>query len=84
MIEVTLYSRPGCHLCENALSQLQLIREEIAHEITFEINEISITDDPALLNKFSDYIPVIHINGQPHDFFKVDRVRFIKALSELN
>jgi glutaredoxin len=82
-VEVTLYSRPGCHLCEAAMSHLVEISKKLTPAIELEITEISITNDPVLEKKFSDYVPVIHINNEPHDFYAVNEERFIKAVQEL-
>jgi glutaredoxin len=79
-VTVTLYSRPGCHLCESAFTTLQELREKLASLAAIEISEISIASDPILEKKYSDYIPVILINGQPHDFYAVNEDRFIAAI----
>jgi len=82
-VTVTLYSRPGCHLCESALTTLQGLREKLASLAEIEISEISIASDPVLEKKYSDYIPVILINDQPHDFYAVNEDRFIAAIEEI-
>lgn len=56
---VTLYSRPGCHLCEDALAGLQRLRVEIA----FDIRELDISGDEALLRAYFDRIPVVELDG---------------------
>jgi len=83
IVEVTLYSRPGCHLCETAMAKLTDLSSELSSLAKIEINEISITSDPVLEKKYSDYIHVILINGEPHDFYAVDEARFVAAITEL-
>lgn len=56
---VTLYSRPGCHLCEDALAGLQRLRAEIA----FDIRELDISGEEALLEAYFDRIPVVELDG---------------------
>lgn len=56
---LTLYGRPGCHLCEQALQVLLDLREGIA----FEIREQDISADDALLAAYFDRIPVIEVDG---------------------
>jgi Glutaredoxin-like domain (DUF836) len=56
---LTLYSRPGCHLCEQALEVLLSMREQIA----FEICERDISGEAALLAAYFDRIPVIEVGG---------------------
>jgi len=60
---VTVYSRHGCHLCEDAVKTLESMREELAFEI-----EIIYIDGSAELEKlYGNEVPVIHINGEHHD-----------------
>ena len=73
---VTVYSRHGCHLCENAEKTLESMREELA----FEIEIIYIDGNPELEKLYGNEVPVIHINGEHHDFYKVDPDRFRTSL----
>lgn len=75
---VTIYSRHGCHLCEVAVSTLELLR----NEMEFDIEERFIDGDTALENAYGDHVPVIHINGEHHDFFRVDPDRFKSSLDK--
>jgi glutaredoxin len=79
MIEVSIYSRSNCHLCEVALAVL----EEIRNELDFQITKILIDGKPELEEKYGEQVPVILINGQPHDFFRVEPERFRLAISKL-
>ena len=74
---VTLYSRRGCHLCEVAMEKVT----ELQKEFSYEIKEVFIDGNRELIEKYGDQVPVIHIDGKPHDFFRVDEERFRKALS---
>lgn len=75
---VTVYSRHGCHLCENAVNTLEGLREELA----FTIEVIYIDGNPELEKLYGHEVPVIHINGEHHDFFKVDPERFRTSLEK--
>jgi glutaredoxin len=75
---VTVYSRNGCHLCENAVNTLEGMREELA----FNIDVIYIDGNPELEKLYGNEVPVIHINGEHHDFFKVDAERFRTSLEK--
>jgi glutaredoxin len=79
MIEVTIYSRSNCHLCDVALGVL----EEFRQEFNFQIVKILIDESPELEEKYGEQFPVILINDQPHDFFRVDPERFRLAISKL-
>jgi glutaredoxin len=79
MIEVSVYSRSNCHLCEVALEVISEIRKEVE----FTITKILIDGNSELEEKYGEQVPVILINNQPHDFFRVDPERFRLAISKL-
>jgi len=79
MIEVSVYSRSNCHLCEVALKVIS----EIHKEFDFTITKILIDGNAELEEKYGEQVPVILINNQPHDFFRVDPERFRLAISKL-
>ena len=54
-----LYSSVGCHHCENALLELEKLRDDYE----FLIEEINIDEDPALKERLGDQIPVITVDG---------------------
>jgi len=78
MTKVTIYSRQGCHLCDDAHNTLESLREELK----FEIEVINIDEDVELIKLYSDQVPVIHIDGIHHDFYKVDPIRFRSSLEK--
>jgi glutaredoxin len=73
---VTVYSRHGCHLCEDAVNTLESLREELA----FEIEIIYIDGNPELEKLYGEQVPVTHIGGEHHDFWRVDPIRFRSSL----
>ena len=75
---VTIYSRTGCHLCEVAESTLS----GLSSELDFEIEIKLIDGDDALEKLYGHEVPVIHIDGEHHDFFKVDPERFRSFLEK--
>jgi hypothetical protein len=79
MVEVIIYSRSNCHLCEVALEVL----EQMQSEFSFTISKRLIDGDIELENKYGESVPVILINNEPHDFFRVDPERFRSAMSKL-
>ncbi len=78
MTTVTVYSRHGCHLCELAIETLSMLDKEL----NFQIDVIYIEDNKELIDLYSDQIPVIHIDGKHHDFYKVDVERFRSSLEK--
>jgi glutaredoxin len=66
MAVLTIYTSPGCHLCEQARSLLLRIREE--HP--FELVEYDITRDERLHRAYLERIPVIALDGEElFDYF---------------
>jgi glutaredoxin len=60
MTKLTLYGKPGCHLCEEARAVVDQVRER--HP--FELEEVDITRDPALEARYRERIPVVVIDGE--------------------
>jgi glutaredoxin len=73
-----VYSRHGCHLCELAIETLLTLDKEL----NFQIDVIYIEDNKELIDLYSDQVPVIHIDGKHHDFYKVDVERFRSSLEK--
>jgi len=74
---VTLYSRPGCHLCEDARTTIARVCADLGEGY----DEISIDDDPVLVEEYGEEIPVTLVDGRRHDFWRVDEARLRAALS---
>lgn len=60
-LRLTLYTRPGCHLCEAMKAELARARGVPA----FELVEVDISQDPALEALHGRSIPVLAIEGRP-------------------
>ncbi|MSW73583.1 MAG: thioredoxin family protein [Actinobacteria bacterium] len=73
---VTIFSRHGCHLCDVALEVL----ESMKSELSFTIEKIYIDGDADLERLYGEQIPVIQINGEHHDFWRVNPERFRSCL----
>jgi glutaredoxin len=73
---ITLLSKPGCHLCDDA----RLVIERVAAEASVGWVEVDITSDPELQTAWWDQIPVTLVDGVQHDFWRVDEARLRAAL----
>lgn len=85
-IAVTLVSKPGCHLCDEARDVVARVLAEVALEASTPVihfEERSIFDDAELLDRFAEEIPVVLINGRVHNIYRVDPVRLRAALLEV-
>ena len=76
---VVIYSRPGCHLCEEAKASMRAAG--CADE--FILDEVNIDEDPALRESFQFDIPVIFINGVKVFKHRVDAREFKRKLRKL-
>ncbi len=74
---VRLYSRPGCHLCDDARAVIAAVCAELGESF----DEVSIDDDPALVERFGEEIPVTFVDGRQHDFWRVSPDRLRAALT---
>ena len=68
MTTVTLYGRPGCHLCDEA----RLVLERIRREHPFELVELDIESDERLLRAYLERIPVVALDGEELFDFTID------------
>ncbi len=74
---VTLLSRPGCHLCDEARS----IIARVAADLDIGWAERDISESADDLQEYGEMIPVTLIDGVQHDFWRVDESRLRRALS---
>ena len=73
---ITLLSRPGCHLCDDA----RAVIARVAAELELPWTERDITESEQDLADYADMIPVTFIDGVQHDFWRVDETRLRAAL----
>ncbi|WP_415544666.1 glutaredoxin family protein [Dermacoccus barathri] len=74
---MTLIGKPGCHLCDDA----RAVIERVAREEGVEWEELNMLDDPELVARYAEQIPVTLVDGRQHDYWRVDENRLRKALS---
>lgn len=73
---VVLYSRPGCHLCDDA----RAVVAQVCAELGERYDEVDITGSEELESRFGQEIPVTFVDGEQHDFFRVSPQRLRRAL----
>jgi len=61
MSQVLVYSRAGCHLCEQALAAIVALH---ADGYRFELREVDIESDELLLRRHLERIPVVEVDGE--------------------
>ena len=75
---ITLYSKPGCHLCDDAREVI----ERVCTDMGTSYDEVDITTSTELTNAYGEQIPVTFVDGRQHDFWRVDEARLRKALAK--
>jgi len=79
MTVLTLIGKPDCHLCEDALTVVEGV---LADYPAVELEQLSILDDPVLMEKYVEEIPVLLIDGTVHNIWRVNETRLRTALEE--
>jgi glutaredoxin len=77
---VLLYTKPGCHLCDDA----RAVVEHVCAELGESYDEVDITagpDSAELVRVYGEEIPVTLVDGHRHDFWRVDPDRLRAALA---
>jgi len=69
LTDVVVYSRPGCHLCEEAIAAIAAIHAE-GYE--FELREIDIESEELLLRRMLERIPVVEVEGEVVSELRLD------------
>ncbi len=77
MIAVTIYSRPGCHLCDD----MKAVVQRVARTIPIAVEEIDISADPALEAQYGLEIPVLMIEGKKAAKYRVAEAELRKMLA---
>ena len=75
---ITLLSRPGCHLCDDARAVISRVAGELG--VPWTERDITLSEDD--LRTYGEMIPVTLIDGVQHDFWRVSEDRLRKALRD--
>jgi glutaredoxin len=78
--DVTIYSRPGCHLCDEAKAQIAPLLNEFGSRLT----EVNIDQDPELRTRYDFDVPVIFIGARKAAKHRVDLAQFRRQLRDAN
>jgi glutaredoxin len=76
--DVTIYSRPGCHLCEETKTQLLPLLREFGARLT----EINIDEDAQLRARYDFDVPVIFLGARKAAKHRVDLAQFRRQLRD--
>jgi len=73
---VVVLTRPGCHLCEEAIKVIDAVCAETGDSY----EERNVDHDPELKRRYGDEVPVTFVDGRQHDFWRVDPDRLRATL----
>jgi glutaredoxin len=77
---VTLYGKPGCHLCDDARAAVERVRA--AHP--FELREVDVSLDPELNRAYGERIPVLELDGEEVFEFFVDAAELARLVDRVD
>lgn len=77
MTILILYGRPDCHLCDEALTEIESLRGDLA---PFELRQVDIDSDDRLLAAYLERIPVVEVDGEIVSELELDRAALMAYL----
>ena len=80
MPQVTLYGKPGCHLCDDARAVVERVRA--GHP--FELREVDVSLDPELNRAYGERIPVLELDGEELFEFFVDEAELGRRIDRVD
>ncbi len=80
VLVVTLFGKPGCHLCDEA----RAVVRRVCDERSVELREIDVTLDPALNREYGERIPVLAVNGEELFDYFVDEGVLVQRLDRVD
>jgi glutaredoxin len=76
-VRIQILGRAGCHLCDVARDIVEIVAAETGTDFV----EVDVDADPQLKARYSDYVPVLLVDGKEHSHWRVDAARLRAALS---
>lgn len=73
---LTLYSRPGCHLCD----EMKAVIDRVALRVPTNLEVINIDEDPALTERYGLEIPVLVVDGRKVAKYRIDEAALERTL----
>jgi glutaredoxin len=74
--DVTIYSRPGCHLCDD----MKALVRRVAERIPLTLSEVDISGDSRLERDYGEEIPVLFVNGRKAAKYRIGEDELTKLL----
>ena len=80
MIALTIYSRPGCHLCDEMKAVVSRVTQSMPSR-SIEVVEIDISGDPALEARYGLEIPVLMVDGRKAAKYRIAERELARVLA---
>jgi glutaredoxin len=77
---VTLFGKPGCHLCDDAREAVERVRAKR----WFELHEVDVSLDPVLNREYGERIPVLALDGEELFDFVVEEEVLMERLARVD
>ena len=77
LARVVLFGRQGCHLCDDAREVVRTVCETAGEAW----REVDVDTDPALVDRYGEYVPVVEVDGVQQGFWRVDGDRLARRLA---
>lgn len=74
---ITMFGKPGCHLCDDALRVIERVAAELG--VGYTVRDITVASQEER-DEYWEQIPVTFVDGRPHDFWRVSEKRLRAAL----
>ena len=75
-VPVVLYSRPGCHLCD----EMKAVAQRVARSVPIILQEVDISADAELMQRYGTEIPVMVIGGRKVAKYRISEEELIRSL----
>ena len=79
-MRLTIYSKPGCHLCDVMKSTVRRVLSTRSAEPATFVDEIDISGDPELIDRYGLEIPVLLIDGKKAAKYRVSEQELTQML----
>ncbi len=90
LVNLTLIAKPGCHLCDDArlvvntvIAEFKAAHTGVNASVQVQLDEENILENESLFDMYSEEIPVLMVNGQVHNYWRIDPIRLRYALESL-
>ena len=77
---MTLYGKPGCHLCDEAREVIERVRAD--HP--FDLREVDVSLDPELYREYGERIPVLELDGEELFEFHVEEAALVERVDRVD